>query len=54
MPNTPATKSLTKMSISELRDAARAHGITAGLYGTSKQSLIVKINLAERISKAKA
>ena len=40
--------SLTKQTISQLRDTARAHGITAGLYGTSKQALIVKINLAER------
>lgn len=48
------TKSLTKMSMSELVDILNALRVQAGLepikglYGTSKQAAIIKINHARR------
>lgn len=37
---------LSSLSITELRDIAKEVGITEGLYGTSKQAMILKINQA--------
>ncbi len=47
---TATTRPTRKMSIFELRDLARLNGITTGLYGTSKQALVIAIDTKQRAS----